>query len=72
MATSKDASSWLCSTCEYFEPADTTCRIRSPVVVLAPVSAPVFHQSDLVSGWPTVKDTDWCGEWVEATYTATP
>jgi hypothetical protein len=26
----------------------------------------------LVSGWPTVKDTDWCGEWVEATYTATP
>jgi hypothetical protein len=63
----KGAGAWQCDSCEYFEPVDSTCRIRSPSVQLAPTSAPIFHQTDFQTAWPTVAPTDWCGEWVQAT-----
>lgn len=41
-----------CIDCCFREPRDSTCRVNGPRA----------RQSG-AAGWPTVKATDWCGEW---------
>lgn len=37
----------VCGACRYFDAREGLCRFSAPSVV----------------GWPSAKETDWCGEW---------
>ena len=48
-----------CGTCKFYDPQDSAvglCRVNRPDVILD-------DDGDLVSIWPTVEKTDWCGQW---------
>lgn len=51
-----------CSTCIYSHPTDGgyQCRLNPPTVV--EVGSP-YDRLQLLSLWPTVNDSDWCGQW---------
>lgn len=57
-----------CSTCIFFEPEEMQCRKNPPTVVGSsdgfwfPVIGILFGSNE--SGWPSVGDDDWCGEYV--------
>jgi len=45
-----------CVTCSYYD--NGVCRRRAPVAQVLPAQG-----GEWVLGWPTVAETDWCGEW---------
>ena len=55
-------TSQTCKTCAHFDPFDDhygLCRRHAPLAVLKPDG----DNSDTRATWPTVADTEWCGEY---------
>lgn len=48
-----------CATCVFCE--ESLCRINPPTIIAA-LDRP-YAGGKVDARWPTVKDTDWCGEW---------
>jgi hypothetical protein len=49
-----------CSTCPYYSKVESACRRHAPHIWPLNMNAKGEVQS--FSGWPTVRDSNWCGE----------
>lgn len=57
-----------CETCRNFCPVplgQPQCRRQAPTVVSFAVQTAAGQGICIQGAWPTIKATDWCGEWQE-------